>query len=289
MGWTLAVWLPSFVLNRAGNKLLDSLAKSSLFTSLQDEITTWAKSLPDHMDLAPEALFPKRTKTDKTFDRPAIHKLDTDLITRQIPSEETWLAAIFEQWEEVRRNVPEGDRQKLFTISPSEAKLMFRSLSSKLYHRCVQDEQLFKGTVIELLRSREFADLTEQQLAEGLVSFLDDRHVLFAAFSNESPIGCYESARLIRSTITEIMVKVPRKSVLYTLCDGLRSPSAEFMRKVERTGLHKAEGFYGVDSNKSKEFFQGVTEYRNNVALPLKKLCAEYGIAPGAKLQQIFS
>jgi hypothetical protein len=241
------------------------------------------------LDLSPEALFPKITKADATGNRPALKKLDADLAGRRVPTEETWRAALFEQWEAVRRDVAEGGRQKLFTLKPVEVTELFRPLASALHRRCVQDEQLFRGTVVEELRARGPDGLTEHQVAEGLITILDDRHVLYAALNNETPIGCYESAKLVRAALTEIMTKLSRKGKLHPLCDNLRQPCATFMRTLEKLKLHRAEDFRGVNAATSKRFFEGLTEFRRACGGPVQKLCAEYDITPGDGVRGLYS
>ena len=287
MPWDIAVWLPTFALNRAGNKILDGLKKSALFTLIKGDIEEWVNSLAEHQDLTPAAMFPKASTASTAESRPALTKLNKDLVEYQIPSVVTWREALFEQWGVIRRGLKKGERQTFFEITPEEANVHFEPLALRLHQRCVEDDRLFKGTVIEILRLGELGKLSDQQFAEGLMTFLDDRHVLFAPFDQESPIGCYESAKIMRAYTSEVMANLSRGTTLHQLCEQIRKPSANFMRVVERHQLEKSRNFAGVSAEASAAFFKGLTEFRQSCGSSIRGLCAEYGIMPGDDLRHM--
>lgn len=287
MAWDFWTWLPTFILNRLGNKTLDNMAKSSLFAMFGDDITDWANSLSEGLDLEPEALFPKPGKNDNEANRPALKKLTTDLDKKKIPTAKTWHAALFEQWEAVRRDVRHP--QQLFKVTPERAQELFEPLAERLSWRCSQDERYFKGTVIDELRKNGPKELSDQQIAEGIVTLLEDKHLLHAPIQDETPVGCYQSAKLLRYGLTEIMTKIPRRKRLHGLLDKLRNPSEKLMREIEKLGMRQTDTLYQVPREKIDKFGKALIAYRKACAEPVRAICQEYNIEPNDDLKSLLN
>ena len=190
--------------------------------------------------------------------------------------------ALFEQWHEVKRTIQEP--QAFFELSIQEVTPMLSELARRLAMQCKQDQDMFRNTVVEELRAKQTEQIPEERIAEGIITFLENRYLLFHALDAEQPRACYESARTIREALTEIMSKVSRRAAVYAPADEVRLACGDFMRALE---MHKLENvsFVGPsNSTAQKKHHRAIEKLRESCTVPLIPLCEHYDITPNARL-----
>lgn len=285
MGFEFIPWLITFSLNRTGNKTLDWLSKTALSSRLDNEIEDWSKTLPKELDVRPSALFPKTPWNTAQQDRPALTVLEDHLARKVAPTEQVWLEALLEQWNTIR--VRPGQRQSFFLLPEQEATIHLRNLALRLALRSVQDEELFRGTVVDELRSDRAQDVPEERVAEGIITFLENKGLLYVALDYEHPHACYKSASAIRDALTELMLRVSRQSDVYRFGDQLRMAFADFMRRLERIRVHEIAFVGDLSDRKRSKFHESIRLLREECSGHIKQLSAAYRIDLSDRLSGI--
>lgn len=154
-------WLLGYGMSRGSNKILDAFAKTGLSSRLLNDFEDWAKGLPSDKYVAAAALFPNLPTQTDPAQHPARAQLSRDFSDRRVPTKEIWLDALVEQWHEVKHSIPEP--QPFFNLPEDEARRLLEDLARRLATRCEQDENMFRSTVLEALRSRPPESNTQAQ------------------------------------------------------------------------------------------------------------------------------
>ena len=146
-------WALGYGLSTAASKARDSLFGKTLEKRLRIAVVTWAKDLQKrNLGVEPTALFPKLS--DATT--PSRQHLKETLEARQIPTEKDWADAIMESWRSVREELGK-DAQDFFQVEEGIANVEINRLSEVLHKECANDEELFRGNVLDSLRRMEDA------------------------------------------------------------------------------------------------------------------------------------
>ena len=131
-----------------------------LDSALASAAEEWADDLPneyyieEHRSLLKTLLSPPTPQEQQAEELSNRRQLAITLGDSEIPSEEQWLAALLERWEEVRR-ATSGELQAFFTISEEEAENHLRDLSERFVQICLEEPKRFRRTVFGRLNDLE--------------------------------------------------------------------------------------------------------------------------------------
>ncbi|MDR3491503.1 MAG: hypothetical protein P4M12_05575 [Gammaproteobacteria bacterium] len=120
---------------------------------------------------------------------------------------------------------------------------------------------------------------TDRAIAQRLVTFLEDRRVLYTPSEIEVPHHCVQSVIKIREFLTIELTKVDTKDVIIESCRAMRSACRKFLNTVqaEKNGriVHFANnhGHYA-----SWEFNQALGEMRGIFGVHIARIAAQYGL-----------
>ena len=174
------VWLLGYAGTKALDRLLIMVRGDPFIRSLHKEIEIWANELPDGAILgSTNALFPSHIPDELLDKRPQLLRLRASFQKSLIPSEEQWRVALFEQWNAVRETGP--GLQEFFNLEEDVAAAHISALAKRLDTVCVKQEDLFKVSIMSLVR-----DIQEQltkfpKETEATLDNLEDDHIKLIA------------------------------------------------------------------------------------------------------------
>jgi len=143
-------WAISLGAKQIAAKVLDHLTNPTLTADLRAIVVEWAASIPETRHVEPAAMFLEPTSAITPAEKPALACLREEL-TKRIPSREIWLAALLEQWRDVRKRCE--DPQPFFSLPEKEAEILLLELTDRIIARCRLDDQLYRSTVLEQLET----------------------------------------------------------------------------------------------------------------------------------------
>ena len=127
--------------------------------------------------------------------------------------------------------------------------------------------------------------------AERVVTFLEDKGVLYNFGIFEKPKDCYHSAKIIRDSVTAQMQTVSRLTAIWRHCDSIRTACQEFMRELEVLKIenvaYDSEIVDDDDKSKRRSFFQQLLALRHKCAVPIRAIERDYGIDVGGRLGEM--
>ena len=118
----------------------------------------------------------------------------------------------------------------------------------------------------------------EKQVAEKIITYLEDRRVLYNPYELESPKHCVESINQIRSFLTEQLYDVDRDSELSLILRAMRDACRKCLDMVMNTNLHIENGYQMGGLGEQMIFFSGVGELRGVFGLLIAKVLVMHGI-----------
>lgn len=121
----------------------------------------------------------------------------------------------------------------------------------------------------------------EIETASKIITFLEDRRVLYNPYELEEPSHCQESVIRIREFLTEQLYNTYKDSELGKIIRGMRSACRKFLdstqkspfrKEIERgTGIHLSMGM-------TMEFYSGIGELRGTIGILIGKLLVMFGL-----------
>jgi hypothetical protein len=128
---------------------------------------------------------------------------------------------------------------------------------------------------------------TETDVARQVITYLEDRRVLYEPSEMEVPWQCVESILQIRQFLTPIIGNLPEKT---ELSQSLRAMRAACRKFLDRTGAKGGDIVqYGARTNHwaSWEFNGAVGELRGVFGIHIAKIAVAYGIDVEKELASI--
>jgi hypothetical protein len=119
---------------------------------------------------------------------------------------------------------------------------------------------------------------TERDFAREVISFLEDRRVLYVPSEMEVPRHCVDSVLQIRQFLTSKIGKIPDDSELTKSLRAMRAACRKFLNK---TGMRNGDIIrYGAQGGHwaSWEFNGAIGELRGVFGIYLAKIAVAYGI-----------
>lgn len=192
----------TWVLGYAGGKVLDWLIthglKSDLPARLRVALADWADKLPADIRIIPEALFPG-VIDDSCRNNPAFEALRARLEKYLIPTAAEWAAVVRARRDAVIANLSQSKRHPFFNASDERVEPLFQELGKRLERVCRQDEQLFKGEVLALLKqivenSRKPESIpepppTRDELLDRIMALIEVRQQLIKSLAALAPFN----------------------------------------------------------------------------------------------------
>lgn len=121
----------------------------------------------------------------------------------------------------------------------------------------------------------------EIETATKIVTFLEDRRVLYNPYELEMPSHCQQSVIKIREFLTDQLNNTDKDSELGRIIRGMRSACRKFLdstqkspfrKEIERgAGIHLSMGM-------TMEFYSGIGELRGTMGILIGKLLVMFGL-----------
>lgn len=143
-------WAIGFGLTKSLGWLGELAGQKTLQTELDAVMKEWSKGLPGDHYVDSAALFPDLDLDADPTKRPALTILRTKLRNKYIPTAAEWQAGLLEQWEKRKRALGKTG-QAFFLAERATVDPLLDKLATDIHRACVNDEPLFKGTVVTLL------------------------------------------------------------------------------------------------------------------------------------------
>jgi hypothetical protein len=121
----------------------------------------------------------------------------------------------------------------------------------------------------------------EIDVANKVITFLEDKRVLYNPYHLEVPKHCLESVIKIREFLTKQLYDVDRESEIGKVLRGMRSSCRKFLDATHtspfRQEIERNMG-HDVSMGMSMEFYSGIGELRGIMGILASKLLIMYGI-----------
>ena len=145
MAVDVLAWAIKLGLGSASKWAAEAIFGDALSRKLNKTVEDWARGLPDDFWVDPQAIFNLDAAGDD-LPRPRLTALQKVFITKRIPTEEQWLGALMERWEEVKGEQG-ADAQPFFKRSKAEVEPRLLELSRAIVDACRTDQDMFRVTV----------------------------------------------------------------------------------------------------------------------------------------------
>ena len=119
---------------------------------------------------------------------------------------------------------------------------------------------------------------SEREVAIRVISFLEDRRVLYNPTMMEVPTHCVESVLKIRNLLTEIIGNLPVKTELSESLRAMRAACRKFLDKMKITDDYYLDFYTKPGNIHSWEFNSAVGELRGVFGVHIAKISVAYGI-----------
>ncbi len=121
--------------------------------------------------------------------------------------------------------------------------------------------------------------IAEVDVARGLITYLEDRRVLYVPYDQEEILFVQQSILEIRRRLTSDLEQLDRSSALAGLVSNMRTTCRNFLSKTDHIDPHSV--VYGYGKSWSKEaitFFTALGELRAMLGVCIAQICVLYGI-----------
>jgi hypothetical protein len=122
----------------------------------------------------------------------------------------------------------------------------------------------------------------EKKVAQNVITFLEDRRVLYNPFELESPENCKQSVIAIREFLTQQLFDVERDSEIGVVLQGMRNSCRKFLDTITKNDFYFKE-----DGGRIKNdigfggqiiFFSSIGELRGTFGFLIANLLIRYEI-----------
>jgi hypothetical protein len=122
----------------------------------------------------------------------------------------------------------------------------------------------------------------EKKIAQDVITFLEDRRVLYNPFQLESPEHCKQSVIQIREFLTQQLYDVEKDSEISKTLRAMRSACRKFLDMVTENDFYfkESEGRIRNDIGFGGQilFFSGIGELRGTFGFLIAKLLIMHGL-----------
>ncbi|WP_433763723.1 DUF6650 family protein [Flavobacterium ginsenosidimutans] len=122
----------------------------------------------------------------------------------------------------------------------------------------------------------------QKKVAENVITFLEDRRILYNPFELESPEHCIQSINAIREFLTQQLFDVESNSELGVVLRAMRSACRKFLDTIAENDLYFTAEVGSVRNDVGfggqMIFFSGIGELRGTFGFLIANLLIRYGI-----------
>lgn len=300
MEYKVLEWVFSTLGKAALRKLFDSDAKDRLDRILSDEVSTWVDETvielrrPDEEDALVPGTFDlgMPSKVDKKK-YPALAELGEHFAGGRLPAVEIWEQALLEKWQDVRTQLPEkSGRQPFYNLSEPEAVLHLRRLASRLELRCREDRKLYQVKSLEILdrldRKAQKSVADDTRAASAILTFLENRGLLYAPAIDEHPADCYYSAAVARDKVTSHIESIDRGTLASIEGHKIVSACQRFMEALRHNRVQHVEEYGALPHNLVKWYWEQIQQLRKDCKTAICNLSTHYNMPLRGKLKEYF-
>lgn len=119
---------------------------------------------------------------------------------------------------------------------------------------------------------------TEKDIAKGVISFLEDRRVLYVPSEMEVPRHCIDSILQIRQFLTKEIAKLEQDSELSKSLRAMRAACRKFLSKIDSDKEDLIKFGAVTEHWASWEFNGSVGELRGVFGIHIAKIAVSYGL-----------
>jgi hypothetical protein len=121
----------------------------------------------------------------------------------------------------------------------------------------------------------------EIEIATKIITFLEDRRVLYNPYELEEPSHCQESVIRIREFLTEQLYNTDTNSELGKIIRGMRSACRKFLDSTQKSPFRKEierGARIHLSMGMTMEFYSGIGELRGTIGILIGKLLVMFGL-----------
>jgi hypothetical protein len=128
-------------------------------------------------------------------------------------------------------------------------------------------------------------DKSERQAIEGLLTFLEDRRVLYNFVSTKCPKGVIKSVQEIRERVEAVREKVSRDSMIFQISSAILDTVFNFLEYACKDCMRLSTCNDCVIYEKGCT--KGLLEFRKQMGFHINILCSEFGLKVHGDLKHI--
>lgn len=118
---------------------------------------------------------------------------------------------------------------------------------------------------------------SEIEIARNLITFLEDRRVLYVVYELESPNHCAESIIKIREYITEQLYDLNPKSELSNILRAMRSACRNFQNNIQNQ-YYSEKNVRDFGMGEKIHFYNAMGEFRATMGILIGKIIVMHGL-----------
>lgn len=118
----------------------------------------------------------------------------------------------------------------------------------------------------------------DREVARRVITFLEDRRVLYAHDSQEVAEHCVRSVIEIRHHLTSILQEIPSKSELTENLRAMRAACRKFMETVQEKGTEVVHFAWSHGHWASWKFHAAIGEMRGVFGVHVAQIATKYGL-----------
>ena len=119
---------------------------------------------------------------------------------------------------------------------------------------------------------------SEREIAKRIISFLEDRRVLYSPYEMEMPSHCVESIIDIRRYLTQEIGSIPNGTEIEASLRALRAACRKFLDKIQIDNIEDRYIRPPYSNVNSWIFLSGLGELRGVFGIHIAKIAVSYGI-----------
>jgi hypothetical protein len=177
MGIGVLTWICDFALSHGASAAVEKFNSPTLNKELDNAMHKWSKKLPkaqrfdEYTSLFNSSLIKKEPAPKDVLQIAMI------IDDGKIPGKDDWFKALFFLWKQIKETVGK-DAQPFYLLDEATASTHLRQLSKALEMVCIDNEKLFKGTVIDrmdelLNETKEVKSLLKEDKSNEFISNLN--------------------------------------------------------------------------------------------------------------------
>lgn len=189
-------WAVGYTLNKGANRIVQKIFSKELSDKLSEDLIVWAKKLPDHFELHPEAMFPKYNEQYNENDLPKLHELHSILAQERIPSKDQWNDALKEHFVSIKNRLGTTS-QSFFHLELEDVEIYLIELAAQFETTMKKDEDFFRIETISSLKELEQKqNLSIEEIKKNSKISTEEIRSLINAILNDIK-GCIEGSEMM--------------------------------------------------------------------------------------------